>query len=244
MLVLSVKNWTGWIMRFAFNRCYLQSWLAILLLLSGAVQAAPEILTGKVVSVHDGDTITLLIEGKKTFRIRLAQIDAPETGQAYGERSRDNLAGKVAGQSLRVEVSATDRYGRTVGTLFLGQRDINREQLADGMAWVYRQYLKDKSLLEIERSARERGLGLWADPHPIPPWEFRHGPSAGHKASEEAIPAGHEHDGNCGSKRFCREMVSCAEAQFYLKQCGLERLDGDGNGIACEKLCADEKQQH
>lgn len=229
-------------MQVALNRCFLQLCFVACLCVASQVRAGTSGYTGRVVSVHDGDTVTVLAGEKKPVKIRLAQIDAPEIGQAFGQRSRDNLAEKVAGQIIMVEVNATDRYGRSVATLFLGQRNINREQIADGMAWVYRQYLNDPGLLEVESEAKAQKKGLWADPHPLPPWAFRHGSSpAGAKEHDpDTRSDASVSDPACGQKRFCREMVSCQEAQFYLRHCGLQRLDGDGNGIACEKLCANE----
>jgi len=111
----------------------------------------------------------------------------------------------------------------------------NREMVREGHAWVYRKYLRDKTLLEDEAHAREAGAGLWGLPESqrVPPWEWRKG---GHqKPSMARRPPGENF--RCGSKRYCREMTSCDEALFYLQECGLERLDGDGDGVPCESLC-------
>jgi len=122
-----------------------------------------------------------------------------------------------------------DRYGRSVGKIWLGERDINRELVTEGHAWVYRQYMTDASLLQDEQAARSRELGLWSLDNPIPPWEWRRGSRA------ESAPA--RMSSGCGSKRYCREMASCEEAMFYLEECGLTRLDGDSDGVPCETIC-------
>jgi len=137
-----------------------------------AVHAASEQLVGKVVSVADGDTLTVLVNVQQ-FKIRLAEIDTPERRQPWVNRAKQALANKVFGEAVRVEVVTTDRYGRAVGRMYLGNRDTNRELVAEGHAWVYRKYNQDKSLLDDEQVARDAGLGLWSQPNPVPPWEWR-----------------------------------------------------------------------
>jgi endonuclease YncB( thermonuclease family) len=154
-------------------------------LLFAASQAfAAGTLSGRVVGVQDGDTITVLDTNNRQHKIRLAEIDAPEKRQAFGERSKQALSDLVNGKEVIVEVQDTDRYGRTVGRVKYfpcpdfakcAPEDANAHQVLQGMAWAYRQYLKDQTLLEFEEDARTNRRGLWADPHPIPPWEFRHG---------------------------------------------------------------------
>ncbi|WNV05927.1 thermonuclease family protein [Candidatus Methylospira mobilis] len=139
------------------------------------VSYAFETLTGRVVGVHDGDTITLLTAENQTIQIRLAQIDAPELSQAFGQRSKQSLSDLVFNKTIKV-VKTTDEktYGRTLGTLLVGGIDANKEQVRRGMAWAYRQYLHDRSLLLVEADARQNKTGLWSDPNLIAPWEYRH----------------------------------------------------------------------
>jgi len=201
---------------------------------------AAEMLEGRVVGVHDGDTITLLLAGNQQLKIRLAQIDAPESGQAFGQRSKQSLSELVFNKAIHVKKETIDKYGRTVGTLFIGEFDINREQIKRGMAWAYRKYLHDPSLIQEEKAARQAKVGLWIDPNPMPPWEYRHGGKNGTftnqvvpKAEATSMPT----NSSCGSKHYCKEMTSCEEVMFYLTQCGLSHLDKDSDGIPCEKLC-------
>src|SRR5690606_35822498 len=98
--------------------------------------------------------------GEERHRIRLHEIDAPEQGQPGSRAARRALADKVEGNYVRVQVADVDDYGRTVGKVWLGERDISRELVREGHAWVYKRYLKDPSLLEDEAAAREAGRGL------------------------------------------------------------------------------------
>ncbi len=146
----------------------------LLVLLIACAHALPAAYTGKVIKVVDGDTIHILYEGRP-LRVRLSEIDTPERAQPWYRRAREALAGKVAGEVVTVEEVDWDRYGRLVGKIWLDERDVNREMVAEGHAWVYRRYLRDPSLLEDEEAAQRNHLGLWALPEAqkVPPWEWR-----------------------------------------------------------------------
>jgi endonuclease YncB( thermonuclease family) len=141
---------------------------------TGVKETKPRQLVGKVVSVHDGDTVTVLDENNHQYKIRLASIDAPERSQAFGQRSREALADKVFGKTIRVDWREHDKYGRTVGTIYLGGRCVNTEMVKEGWAWQYRKYSDSPELAIAEKTARGSGLGLWSKANPEPPWEFRH----------------------------------------------------------------------
>ena len=131
-------------------------------------------LQGKVVSVADGDTITVLTDEKKQIKVRLAEIDAPERGQAYGQRSRETLSTLVAGKGVTVNETDTDRYKRVLGFVLIDGINVNYEMVRQGMAWCYTQYLaRDSICPPIEKEARGSHRGLWAEKEPTPPWEFR-----------------------------------------------------------------------
>lgn len=136
--------------------------------------ALAETLTGQIVGVHDGDTATLLTPEHDQVKIRLAQIDAPELKQAFGMQSKKALSDLIFGKSVTVDKETIDRYGRTVGTIFVGDLNANKEQVKTGFAWVYRQYLRDNSLLPLEDAAKVAKVGLWVEDDPVEPWEFRH----------------------------------------------------------------------
>ena len=133
----------------------------------------PKHLYLKVVGVHDGDTITGLDEDQKQFKIRLDAIDAPELGMPFGQASRKALSEKVFGKQVEVIVKTKDRYGRTVGHVLLDKRDMNLEMLEEGMAWHYAHYDHNKRLADAEQEARGNRLGLWQDPNPVAPWDWR-----------------------------------------------------------------------
>ena len=137
--------------------------------------ATAETLTGKVVGVHDGDTLTLLDNSNRQVKIRLAEIDAPESHQPYGSRAKQELSELAFGRSAVVQVQDIDRYGRTVGRITVDEVDVNAEMVRRGAAWVYRKYAKDQSLFTIEQQAKDAKAGLWALPEAdqMPPWEWR-----------------------------------------------------------------------
>lgn len=143
--------------------------LAALLIFAGLAHAD---LVGQVVGIMDGDTIDVLVD-RQPVRVRLAQIDAPEKRQAFGTRSRQALAELVFRQSVTVTDAGRDRYGRIIGTVYVRGMDVNAEMVREGMAWVYRQYARDHALYELERQAKASKRGLWADPEPVAPWEYR-----------------------------------------------------------------------
>ena len=149
--------------------------LLCLFLLIAPLAATAETLAGKVVGVHDGDTFTLLDASKRQIKIRLAEIDAPESRQPYGSRSKQELSGLAFGRPATVQVQDIDRYGRTVGRITVDGVDVNAEMVRRGAAWVYRKYAKDQSLFAIEKQARAAKAGLWALPEAdkMPPWEWR-----------------------------------------------------------------------
>jgi endonuclease YncB( thermonuclease family) len=130
------------------------------------------IFTGPVVRVADGDTLTVRVNGTDK-RIRLSEIDAPEARQAWGANAKAALTQKVNRKTVRILVSEKDRYDRYLGKVWVGQRDINREMVAEGHAWVYRRYLDDISLLRAERQAKHAQRGLWQLHNPQAPWNYR-----------------------------------------------------------------------
>lgn len=130
-------------------------------------------LTGSVTRIIDGDTLVVLDTADVQHRIRLSSIDAPESKQPFGTKSKEALADLVKGKQVSVEVTDRDKYGRELGTVYVGSVNVNRKMLELGMAWHYRRYSKDESLAGAEREARAAKVGLWADKEPVPPWEWR-----------------------------------------------------------------------
>lgn len=130
-------------------------------------------ISGKVVKVSDGDTITILSAGNRQVKIRFEGIDTPEKNQAFGTKAKSYLSRMVAGKMVKVSVKEKDRYGRTVGTVFVGSKNVNLEMVKAGLAWHYKFYSKDKTLAKAEELARKAKKGLWVDKNPTAPWDFR-----------------------------------------------------------------------
>ncbi|EPJ3097195.1 hypothetical protein D2184_24470 [Escherichia coli] len=142
--------------------------------LAGMLSTLNQEIQGKVIRVLDGDTIEVL-QDKKSVRIRLANIDAPEKKQAFGRWSTNQLKTLLAGQSVTVSYTQTDRYGRIIGRVFTTNgTDASRFMVQSGAAWVYERYNEDESLPALQREAQEQKRGLWADANPVPPWEWRY----------------------------------------------------------------------
>lgn len=155
--------------------------LAVLGLLSWLTWPAwAETFHGRVVGVSDGDTITVLDANKIAHKVRLAGIDAPEKSQPFGDRSKLHLSELVFGKMVDIDWHKTDKYGRLVGKVVVGGHDANLNQVLSGLAWHYKAYEREQSAIDrteyaqAESAARSRHAGLWQDPNPIAPWDFRH----------------------------------------------------------------------
>ena len=152
-------------------------------------------VSGKVVKIVDGDTITILDSTNAQHKIRLAGIDAPEHNQAFGQVSKDNLAGLVFGKLVAIEYDKVDRWGRLVGKVGIEGNDECLEQIKAGLAWHYKEYAREQSPADqklyanAEQEARQQKRGLWQDSNPTAPWDFRHhatGSPADSDVSDEA----------------------------------------------------------
>jgi micrococcal nuclease len=128
---------------------------------------------GRVIGVADGDTLDVLVN-REPRRVRLADVDAPEKGQAYGQRAKQAVSALAFGKTVTVVVKGQDRYRRTLGEVLLADgSSLNKQLVRDGWAWQYKRYSSDRVLAALEAEARQARRGLWADPHARPPWEFR-----------------------------------------------------------------------
>jgi len=147
------------------------------LLLAGRVSA--DELRGRVVAVADGDTITVLTSAHLRERVRLAAIDAPESRQPFGAAAKRHLSALVFGAQVRVEYAKRDRYGRIVGRVLRDGQDAGLAQIESGLAWHTLRYAREQPSAErsayaqAERAARSAALGLWAEPTPVAPWDWR-----------------------------------------------------------------------
>lgn len=146
--------------------------LQLVIFVLAANFAVAATLEGEVVKVSDGDTVHVLSDGQKS-KIRLDCIDAPESLQEYGKEATKHLADLILGKTVTVVYDKNDRYGRMLGIIFMDDLEVNLEMVATGNAWHYRQFDKTIAYCDAERMAREKELGLWANPSPICPQEWR-----------------------------------------------------------------------
>jgi endonuclease YncB( thermonuclease family) len=136
-------------------------------------------VTGKVVGVHDGDTATVLDANKTQYKFRFNGIDAPELKMDFGQKAKQHLSDLIFGKEVTVVYNKVDKYGRFVGTIFVGGVNANLEQIRAGLAWHYKKYAGEqseadrKTYSDAEAKAREAKLGFWSMPNPTAPWDYR-----------------------------------------------------------------------
>ena len=208
----------------------------LILLLSSPVLA----LTGRVVNVADGDTVTILDANKRQNKIRLYGIDCPEKKQAFGQRARQFLAGMIAGKTVDISDMGPDRYGRTVGLIELDGISVNREMVKNGFAWVYRQYCKIpecRSWIQDEDMARNARLGLWQDWQPVPPWEWRQqGNKISTRTNIPAISTGVKYSGNIRSRKYHNNYCQHFTCKNCIRYFNSPQEPVNAGFVAC-KLC-------
>lgn len=152
---------------------------ACLLAAAVVANAKAATLSGVVVALSDGDTVTVLDDARQQHKVRLAGIDAPEKHQPFGDRAKQALALLAFRKQVTVEWHKQDRYSRLVGVLRVDSVDVGLELVRAGLAWHYVAYEREqsasdrKAYSEGESHARASHLGVWSDPDPTPPWEFR-----------------------------------------------------------------------
>ena len=196
--------------------------LLLYLLLITTISACEADASARVIGISDGDSIVILTADKTQHRIRLWGIDAPETGQEFGSRAKQTASGLAFGKTVKILPRDKDRYGRTVAEVILPDgRSMNREMVRQGMAWWYRQFAPhDAELAGLEAAAKAARLGLWGQPNPVPPWDWRRG---------EGVP---QTAGVVGNRRsWLFHMPSCRGAAIMSKQNRVEF----GNAAEAEK---------
>ena len=130
-------------------------------------------IEGKVVKIADGDTFTLVFENNFEVKVRLNGIDCPERKQAYSNKAKQALSDLIFGRTVTVLYEDKDRYGRVLGEVYIEDLNVNQEMVRQGYAWHFKRYSDDPVLATLEEEAKENKVGLWADPNPVPPWEYR-----------------------------------------------------------------------
>ena len=196
--------------------CLLIIWVSLYFGATGVYSETT--ITGKVVGIADGDTVTVL-QNNQEYKIRLYGIDTPENAQDFGAKAKEFTSGLVFKKEVRVIQKDVDGYGRVVGMIYVGDTCINQEIIKAGFAWVYQQYCKDsfcRDWLDLERQARDTQIGLWSHPDPVPPWEFRRGGKASSQMDNQTQKIeGNIYHGNRRSNVF--HQPSCKD--FNCKNC-------------------------
>lgn len=188
-----------------------------------------------VIAVMDGDTVLVVHDGLK-IKIRLVNIDAPESSQEFGKESRLALMSRVLKKQVHVNSHAIDKYGRMVAEISIDGKSVNEEQVQSGMAWEYSHFHRDKNYLALQTAAQQSRRGLWGkSEHPLQPGQWR--------KLHPFIARTENINSACGKKHRCAEMQSCDEAMFYLTQCRVKSLDANLNGVPCEGLCVVENSK-
>lgn len=245
-----MNRWSAW------RRALLAAALGIVATAATAATAAT--LEGRVVRVTDGDSLWLEpVAPGAPVELRLEGIDAPEICQAWGPEARSALAEWVLGQQVRVKTVGRDTHGRTLGTVYLDARNINQRMVEEGHAWSSRFKYDRGPYVAAERMARALGRGLNQGGGAIEPREFRrqHGPCVGAAvpapnpapaaapaaptavAPTSAMGATRQPDAarRCDGRTRCAQMSSCEEATWFLRHCPGVRLDGNRDGVPCER---------
>lgn len=129
--------------------------------------------TGKVIKVKDGDTIVIIDTTNTQHTIRIADIDCPEKGQPFGTKAKNFTSDEIFGKIVTIESKGIDRFGRTIGFVLYNNKNLSFELLKSGLAWHYKYYSKNKEMAKIEVVAKKNKIGLWIDPNPINPYNWR-----------------------------------------------------------------------
>jgi len=188
---------------FAINAICILFFSCISILLLTTLAHAQTTITGKVVGITDGDTITVL-QDRTQYKIRLYGIDCPESHQDFGTRAKQFVSDLVFNKDVRVVQKDMHRK-RVMGIVYLGDTCINEEIIKAGFAWVYHRYCKDpvcQDWLSLEQHAKVNQIGLWSHPDPVPPWEFRRGKRASSDTGKSIQADGLVYHGNLRSKVF------------------------------------------
>ena len=127
----------------------------------------------QVVGVQDGDTIEIMLDGKKT-PVRIFGIDSPEDGQGFSGKAKQYITVLCLNKKVKIIKNKPDKYGRMVGEVILPDgRSIGKELVAAGYTWVYKRFTEDPEMIKLEDQARKQKKGLWIEDNPTAPWDFR-----------------------------------------------------------------------
>lgn len=216
---------------------FIRRFLPILLLFSPLAHAIEQTISCKVVGITDGDTFTCL-HHRSPLKIRLQYIDAPELGQPFGQKAKQVLSQLAFKKQVQLQISGNDLYQRQLGVVWDGSRNLNLALVEQGMAWAYRQTKQEYQ--QAEQIARQKQLGLWADKNPIEPAEWRAAKRPNQtenlQTTRPTAPLAKNSGVDCSVKKYCSQFKDYATALRHFQQCGWQELDGNNDGIPCNRL--------
>jgi len=232
----------------------LRAFLAVLVACTAAAPARGKpppsrSVEGVVTHVTDGDSLWVTPPGQRGIEVRLRDIDAPEICQAWGEEARRALEGLVLGRSVVLHIIGRDPHGRTLGHVAVDGLDVGRKMVEEGHAWSMRTRWDRGPLVKEERMAGALRRGLHGQPGAVMPRDFRrgHGPCFAAPAADQTPPAATAPPAaaprllpaatgpRCDGRTRCSQMTSCDEARFFLKNCPGVQMDGNRDGVPCER---------
>ena len=207
--------------------------LLICLFLAPLTTATERQITCKVVGISDGDTLSCLYNNKP-LKVRLQYIDAPESEQPFGNRAKQALSALAFKKPITLRITGYDKYQRLLAVAFDGQTNINLAQVEQGMAWAYRETQPIYQQAQIH--AQQKKIGLWRDPNPIEPADWRANKRSVSGGILQKKPLNPPLAIDCSEQKSCNQLPDYATAQRYFQQCGWKTLDGNNDGIPCNKL--------
>lgn len=207
--------------------------LLICLFLAPLTTATERQITCKVVGISDGDTLSCLYNNKP-LKVRLQYIDAPESEQPFGNRAKQALSALVFKKNITLRITGYDKYQRLLAVAFNGQKNVNLAQVEQGMAWAYRE--TQPIYQQAQNYAQQYRIGLWRDPNPIHPTDWRASKRSDSSGILQKIPQHRPLAIDCAKQKSCSQLPDYATAQRYFQQCGWKTLDGNNDGIPCNKL--------
>lgn len=207
----------------------------IFIFLTGDLSAKQREIQCKVVRISDGDTLTCLYQ-ESQIKVRLLHIDAPESKQPFGNKAKQALANLAFKKEVTIISSGYDKYHRLLGVIYdEKQRNINLALVEQGMAWAY--YKTQPIYQQAEQKARIAKIGLWQDPNPINPADWRKNKRSYSNNNLQKNSTNKPLTNiDCSHQLSCKKIGDYDRAVQYFQQCGWKALDGNNDGIPCNKL--------
>lgn len=201
--------------------------------------AAERTLACRVVGISDGDTLSCL-HNRTPLKVRLVHIDAPELAQPYGNKAKQALASFLFKNTVTLKTSSYDQYGRMLAEVYVGVQNINLKMVEQGWAWAYT--YSQPIYQQAQQQAQKQRLGLWQAKNPVAPSDWRKIKEVSSHNNALAVK-NTQNSANCQQKRSCASFTNFVTANQYFRQCNAQYMDGNGDGIPCNRLYRAMKKQ-